>query len=159
MDDVATGPADSLYEVDFYAWTQEQAALLRGGRLAQADIANILEEIETLGRTEVSELRSRLKVLLQHLLKEIYQPEKAGRIWLATIVNQRDEIELHLEKNPSLKPRTSEIFDRAYVSARKLAAAETGLPPDRFPADPPFSYEQAIDPSFWPGRAAADRGD
>ena len=135
MDDVAVKL--SLYEEDFYAWTSAQAALLREGRLDEIDIANILEEIESLGRSLVTELRSRLKILAQHLLKEIYQPEKASRSWATTIVNQRDEIEQLLDGNPSLKPQTSEVFAKAYASARKTAAAETGIPLKTFPKDRP----------------------
>ncbi len=63
MADTAFEISDSLYEEDFYAWTQVQARLLRQLRLADADLANIIEEIETLGRKEVSELRSRYRIL------------------------------------------------------------------------------------------------
>lgn len=66
MEDVLKSSAQSLYEEDFYAWTQEQAALLRAGRVASVDLPNVLEEIETLGRKEIAELRSRFTVLAQH---------------------------------------------------------------------------------------------
>ena len=155
MDDVAVRP--SLYDQDFFAWTQAQAELLRQGRLDEADIANLLEEIESLGRSLVAELRSRLKVLAQHLLKELYRPDKASRSWATTIINQREEIEQHLEDNPSLRPRMSEIFARAYVAARKIAAAETRLPVKTFAEDPPFTAAQAMDEAFWPGRSVDDR--
>ena len=155
MDDVAVKL--SLYEEDFYAWTSAQAALLREGRLDEIDIANILEEIESLGRSLVAELRSRLKILAQHLLKEIYQPEKASRSWATTIVDQRQELERHLKENPSLKPKRSAAFAKAYADARKMAAVETGIPLSTFPPDPPFTYAQAMDEDFWPGRSIDDR--
>ncbi|WP_158809454.1 DUF29 domain-containing protein [Beijerinckia sp. L45] len=139
--------ASALYEADFYAWTQEQAGLLKAGRLDEADLANILEEIETLGRKEVSELRSRYRVLLQHLLKQIYQPEKSSRSWTTTILNQRIEIAQHMEENPSLKAKADTIFLKAYADARKLAASETGLDIGIFPATPPFTRDQAVDQS------------
>ena len=60
---------NSLYDRDFYAWANEQAGLLRAGRIAEADIENIAEEIETMGRSERRELINRLTVLLLHLLK------------------------------------------------------------------------------------------
>jgi Domain of unknown function DUF29 len=68
-----------LYDHDFYAWANEQAGLLRAGRLSEADIEHIAEEIESMGRTEKRELISRLTVLLLHLLKWRYQPRQARR--------------------------------------------------------------------------------
>ena len=157
MDDAARNAsaktsASNLYDEDFYAWTQEQAGLLRQGRVAQADLANILEEIETLGRKEVSELRSRYKVLLQHLLKDIYQPDRSGRSWKTTILNQRIEIARHIGDNPSLKARADGIFLEAYGDARKLAASETGIDIGVFPNVPPFTQEQALDQEWELGR-------
>ena len=78
------------YEQDFYGWTQEQAALLRGGQLHALDIANLIEEIEAMGRSEKRELQSRLMVLLVHLLKWKYQPARRGRSWQLTIEGQRE---------------------------------------------------------------------
>jgi hypothetical protein len=141
----------TLYEADFYAWTQEQAGLLRAGRLGEVDLANVLEEIETLGRKEVSELRSRYRVLLQHLLKMIYQPEKASRSWGTTILNQRIEIAQHMDDNPSLQAKVDVLFLKAYADARKLAASETGISIDVFPVAPPFSRDEASNQEWHPG--------
>ena len=75
-------PAKSpLYDQDFYAWSREQAELLRAGELGQADIEHIAEEIESMGRTEKRELISRLEILLLHLLKWRYQPGKRQPIF------------------------------------------------------------------------------
>src|ERR1700691_740820 len=93
------------YDADFYGWANEQAALLREGRLAEADIANIAEEIESIGRSEKRELVSRLAVLLTHLLKWRYQPGGRGSSWRASIVVQRRALERHLADNPRLKTR------------------------------------------------------
>ena len=155
MDDVVTRPADALYDQDFYAWTQAQADLLRRGLLAQADLANILEEIETLGRKEISELRSRYRVLAQHLLKQMFQPEKDGASWRTTILKQRIEIAHHTAENPSLKSKADDLFAEAYADARKLAAAETGLAPTRLPVTPPFTRTQALDESWQPPSSRA----
>lgn len=136
--------AASLYDRDFYAWTQEQARLLRLGRLDVLDTLNLLEEIESLGRKEVAELRSRLRILLAHLLKTMCQPERATRSWATTILNQRIAIADHLVDNPSLKPRLSEVFLESYANARDLAASETGLALERFPENPPFTSAEAL---------------
>ena len=93
----------SLHDSDFYAWSLEQAALLRAGRVGEADLAAIAEEIESMGKTEKRELISRLTVLLLHLLKRQAQPTGRGNSWRLSIANARDEIADLLGDNPSLK--------------------------------------------------------
>jgi hypothetical protein len=77
--------AKDLYEQDFFEWTVQNAQLLRAGRLEEADLEHIAEEIEDMGRSERRELESRLSVLLSHLLKWRFQPSRRGRSWQATI--------------------------------------------------------------------------
>jgi hypothetical protein len=74
-----------LYERDFLAWTQEQAALLKANRLMEIDAANLIEELEDMGRSQRNQLISRLGVLLAHLLKWSLQPELRGNSWKYTI--------------------------------------------------------------------------
>lgn len=140
----------NLYETDFYAWANEQAALLRAGKLSAADIQNIAEEIESMGKTEKRELLSRLTVLLLHLLKWRYQPARRGVSWEAMIGNQRLDVTDHLADNPSLKARIDEALAAAYLRARNSAAAETGFALETFPLDCPWRFDQVIDASFWP---------
>ena len=64
----------TIYEQDFYAWLMENAQLLRQGRLAEIDVNNIVEELESMGRRERRELVNRLALLFAHLLKWQYQP-------------------------------------------------------------------------------------
>jgi Domain of unknown function DUF29 len=85
--------SNSLYERDFYAWANQQAALLRDGRLAEADIEKIAEEIESMGRSEKRELVSRLTILLQHLLKWHFQPGRRSVSWGPSIENTRLQLE------------------------------------------------------------------
>jgi hypothetical protein len=141
-----------LYESDFYAWSREQAELLRSGKLAQADIERIAEEIDSMGRTEKRELISGLEVLLLHLLKWRYQPGKRGPSWEASIRVQRYSIEDHLDDNPSLKPLLPQALACAYRKARLEAMAETDLPLATFPDACPWTAEQALDGGFWPER-------
>jgi len=140
-----------LYEQDFYAWSREQAQLLRAGELGQADIEHIAEEIESMGKTEKRELISRLTVLLLHLLKWRYQPDKRGPSWEASIRVQRNRLADHLDDNPSLKPLLPQALASAYRDAALEAVAETGLPGSTFPADCPWAVEQVLDSGFWPG--------
>ncbi|MFV3130551.1 DUF29 domain-containing protein [Niveispirillum sp. KHB5.9] len=140
-----------LYEKDFYAWTQRQAALLRAGNLSEADIAHIAEEIESMGRSEKRELISRLTILLLHLLKWQYQPERRGTSWEATILVQRDDLEDHLADNPSLRAGLDAALVDAYRKAALLAVAETGLARGRFPEACPWSVGEVLGMGFWPG--------
>lgn len=136
-----------LYDRDFYAWANQQAMLLRAGQLSDADIANIAEEIESMGRSEKRELVSRLNVLLLHLLKWQFQPERRSRSWEVSIANTRDELAEHLADNPSLKSILSEAIGTAYRRARR--SASTGLPESAFPVTSLWTFDEAMtcDPS------------
>ena len=100
-------PTESLYESDFYGWTQEQASLLRKHQWSELDLLNLIEEIDSLGKQQRQELRNRLSVLIGHLLKWEYQVSSRSRSWLATIQVQRLDVSELLEENPSLKPTWS----------------------------------------------------
>lgn len=138
------------YENDFYGWTVEQANALRSGRLSELDIQNLIEEIETMGRSEKRALDSRLTVLLAHLLKWQYQPIRRGKSWQLTIEGQRISFFDVLNDNPSLKPQLDAILSHAYSKARIEAAKETGLDKSTFPAQCPWSLSQVVDDAFWP---------
>lgn len=142
--------SNTLYDQDFFAWANEQTRLLRAGKLAEADIDHIADEIETLGRAEKRELVSRLSVLLLHLLKWQHQPARRGASWEVTIRSQRRALADHLDDNPSLKARFAEAVARAYQDARGEAYAETGLPEAMFPATCVWTAEQIMASDFWP---------
>ncbi len=133
-----------LYEKDFYAWAAEQAAMLRSRNLSAADIAHIAEEIETLGRNERRELVCRLRVLLLHLLKWEFQPERRCRSWAFSVTNTQEELVEHLEANPSLKPKIAQAMQEAYPRARRDAAMETEMPLKTFPSVCPWTFEEAM---------------
>jgi hypothetical protein len=139
-----------LYDQDFYAWANEQAGLLRAGRLSEADIVHIAEEIESMGRSEKRELVTRLTVALLHLLKWQYQPALRGNSWRLTLEEQRNQLEDHLADNPSLKSVVGETVVAAYRNALLGAVRETGLDRGIFPVDCPWSFEQIVDPNFYP---------
>ncbi len=140
----------NAYQTDFYAWALEQAALLRDGRFASADVANVAEEIESMGRGEKRELVDRLTVLLLHLLKWRFQPGFRSASWSSRVREQRIRLRSHLKDNPSLKSKADEAFAEAYELAVIGAARETGLPEDDFPKSAPYRFEQAVDEDFWP---------
>ena len=148
----------SAYDLDLHAWAQEQAAALRRRSANEIDWENVAEEIESLGKQQVAELRSRLEVLILHLLKWAYQPERRGRSWAATIREQRRRLAQHVEENPSLKPALGRVLNLAYEDARFSASKEmTGEPdPEMFPNAAPFSAEQALDADWLPDPAVSD---
>lgn len=140
----------SLYDRDFFAWANEQAALLRAGKLAAADIEHIAEEIESMGRGERRELVNRLIVLLLHLLKWQFQPGFRSKSWRLSIKEQRLRLASHLIDNPSLKSKLDEAIREAYRLALIEAERETGLADTTFPAECPYAFAQMMDDGFWP---------
>jgi hypothetical protein len=142
-----------LYDQDFYAWANQQAALLRDGRFSEADMAHIAEEIESMGKTEKRELVTRLTVLLLHLLRWQFQPSHRGHSWRNSIRIRRRDVVAHMEDNPSLKTLLSQAIDQAYGTAVIAAETETGLPEATFPTTCPWSFDQMMDPDFWPSGA------
>ncbi|HYZ23135.1 MAG TPA: DUF29 domain-containing protein [Rhodopila sp.] len=135
---------DDLYQRDFYTWANRQAALLRAGDFAAADIANIAEEIESMGRSEKRELINRLAVLLAHLLKWRFQPEHRSRSWQLTVREQRLQVSEILDDNPGLRSALPEAVALAYRKALLIAMRETDLPEETFPAACPWTFDEAM---------------
>jgi hypothetical protein len=142
--------ADPVNQQDFYAWTQQQADLLRSRQFNKVDLEHLIEEVESLGNSELRELESRLTVLLMHLLKWQYQAHFQTRSWVLTIKEQRRRIVKRLQQSSSLKSRFDEIIIDAYELARGDAADETGIPESNFPVACPWIYTQIVDMEFWP---------
>jgi hypothetical protein len=140
----------SKHDYDFYGWTQETAELLRQHRFADLDLEALIDEVESMGRNERSELVNRLAVLIAHLLKWEHQPARKGKSWRLTIEHQRDEIPEVLAENPSLKPELARALKRAYKKAVFLAAKETDLDKTDFPAECPWAIDQVLDENFYP---------
>ena len=138
------------YEKDVIAWADEQAALLRAGKLSQLDIEHLAEEIEDVGKSEKRELASRMAVLIAHLLKWQFQPERRGSSWERTIREQRKSIVRRVEKTPSLKNclTDEEWIKDAWSDAVVIATSETNL--DLFPDDCIWDSELILTPDFYP---------
>ncbi|WP_058554440.1 DUF29 domain-containing protein [Thiohalocapsa sp. ML1] len=134
----------SRYEHDVIAWAEEQAALLRAGRFGQLDIEHLADEIEDVGKGEQRALASRVSLLLAHLLRWQYQPERRGASWQATIRVQRRALAAHLASAPSLKRMLADANwgTRIWGDAVAKAIDETGL--DGFPEDCPWSLENIL---------------
>lgn len=151
MSDVKTRPRPAIaYEADFAAWSKDQAERLRELRPNRIDWENIAEEIEGLGGSQRREIRSRLVVLLTHLLKWAYQPDQRSNSWRASVAGAREEILLELSESPSLKRYPGEVLARQYAIACLDASGQTELPLEVFPETCPFTIDQVLDPDFWP---------
>jgi Domain of unknown function DUF29 len=145
-----TNQMRSLYDRDFVGWTEQMIEALRQGDWAGLDVENLIEEVKALGRSDRRAIKSRLEVLLMHLLKWQFQPEMRSRSWQATILEQRLRIADILEDSPSLNAYLPTVVEGCYDSARKLAAIETGLPIERFPADCEYPIGQLLDQTYLP---------
>jgi hypothetical protein len=138
----------NLYDIDFYLWITTTAQLLRDRKFDELDLDNLIEEIDDMGKDKRRELKSRLVVLLMHLLKYQYQPERRSSSWRSTILEQRRQIESLLKDSPSLKPYYLEVFADVYKNAVVDASAETLLPAQTFPVESPFLPEDVINSNF-----------
>lgn len=147
------------YEEDIVAWSIEQAALLRDGKLSALDIAHIAEEIEDVGKSEQRELANRMAVLLSDLLKWEHQPERRGASWESTIHAQRNSIGRRIRKTPSLKASLDDAdwWADAWDDAVDAAVKETGMSYTVFPATCVWSANDVLDQKFFPGAASASR--
>jgi len=139
------------YEKDFYAWTIQNAKLLREGKFSEIDVEHIAEEIESMGKRERRELINRLAILIAHLLKWEHQPARRSKSWECTIKEQRFELIDLLEESPSLKHEIEDQLSHAYQKALLSAEKETGFERKAFPKNCPFSLKQTLNQKFFPG--------
>ncbi len=142
--------AAELYDRDFAEWAVRNAELLRSGRVAEADLDHIAEEIEDMAKRERRVIESRLARLIQHLLKWQVQPMKRSASWQSTISEQRFRIGKLLDDNPSFRPELAKWIDQEYDHAVHLATLDTGLDRGRFPSSWPYTVEQTLDRGFLP---------
>ncbi|MBP8284280.1 MAG: DUF29 domain-containing protein [Chromatiaceae bacterium] len=138
------------YETDVLAWSNEQARLLRAGQFGLLDLEHIAEEIEDVGKSEQRELASRLAVLMAHLLKWHYQPERQSASWQRTIKEQRRALTFHLKQVPSLQPRLAdaEWLGAIWADAITRAIEQTGM--GGFPEECPWAVADLLSQDWLP---------
>lgn len=139
-----------LYEKDYYLWLESTVRFLREGRLQDLDLPNLIEEVEDVVKSEKRAIESNLLVVLMHLLKYKHQVDRRSNSWRFTIKEHRRRLKKNLQESPSLKNYFNEKFDECYQDARDLAATETGLSIDTFPAQSPFTPEETLNPDYLP---------
>jgi len=141
----------TLYQTDFYAWTQQQAALLKEEEFTEVDWQNLIEEIEDMGRSNKREVSSRLTRILEHLLKLVTEPNsRAANHWKRTVLTQRIDLARHLSDNATLRATVSDFVDDAYSDARRLAASGLDCSMTTLPAHCPWTAEQVLDVDWLP---------
>ncbi|SJM93356.1 DUF29 domain-containing protein [Crenothrix polyspora] len=140
----------TTYEADIIAWANEQAQFVRAGRFELLDLEHIAEEIEDVGKSEQRELASRMAVLIAHLLKWQFQPERQGTSWQRTITEQRKSLGFHIKQVPSLKSKLNdpEWFAAIWSDAVTMAVNETGMA--GFPKSCPWSIEEILSSEWLP---------
>lgn len=140
----------SSYAQDFNQWTVETADLLRDRRWADIDVAHLIEEVQDLGKRERRSIESYLVIILIHLLKWQYQPQRRSDSWTTSINNSRLQIEAEIEDSPSLKDYPNEVLEKAYSKARRKAAQQTGLSIDTFPELCPYAVDVILRDEWLP---------
>jgi hypothetical protein len=145
----ATNTAN-LYDRDYHLWLLCTAQLIKEGKFSEVDAANLVEEIEDMGRNEQRSVESNLVVVLLHLLKYKYQPEKRTNSWKASIREHRRRLRKAFSDSPSLKRHFEEVFDECYQDGREQAVDETGLAIDTFPSVSPFTASETLNPDYLP---------
>lgn len=151
MSELKTDRQDSAdYEADMVLWFEHQIALLRQRRFTELDLENLIEEPESIVKHEHRALKSRIRVLLMHLLNCQFQHDHISGSWLGTLDEQRFQIDQLLKDSPSLVPGLERVVAEAYPDAARRAASETGLDPKVFPKASPFTIAQILNVEFVP---------
>ncbi len=140
----------TLYDTDFHLWLESNINLLKNGKLNQLDLDNLIEELESMGKSNKSALKSNLVILLMHLLKHKYQKDKRSNSWKFTIREHRHRLQDSFTDSPSLRRYFNEVFNQSYQRSRQYASDETGLPLNTFPPECPFTQIQVLDEDFLP---------
>jgi hypothetical protein len=135
---------EKLYEEDYYLWIQTQIELLKERNWELVDIDNLVEELESMGRSEIRSLSSYLGVLFAHLYKWDYFPNNRTRSWLNSIYYSREEILYLLKEQPSLKSKLNDVINKGWLEAKKIISKDTDIDYRTLPESCPYSYDDAM---------------
>jgi hypothetical protein len=142
--------SQTLYETDYLQWIETTVEKLQNQDYTNVDWENLIEEIADMGKSERRSLKSNLIVILVHLLKWQFQPEKKNGSWEASILEHRRRVKEALDDSPSLKSYLESVFAECYAQAVKQAKAETNLPVESLPVICPYDLPEVIDDEFLP---------
>jgi hypothetical protein len=142
-----------LYDADYQLWLSHTVAQLKARDFSNLDLENLIEEIESLGRSEKHAISSYLMRLCEHLLKIKYweaEREVCFRGWKLEVRNFRLLIQEELEASPSLNSFLHDVFAKQYRNGRKLFLDVSDLSEKLIPEEPDFTLEQALDEDWLP---------
>lgn len=140
--------AQTRYEDDLCTWVQEQVALLRAGAFDALDLDNIAEELSDVGLNEYYRLQSAVEIILLHMLKWDYQPERRSRSWALSIAEHRERSLIQLRKSPGLQSSLAELQKDAFRLARLGAARQMKRPQKTLPTDCPYAWDDILNRPF-----------
>jgi Domain of unknown function DUF29 len=135
-----------LYEEDFYSWAKAQADLLRAGRYSDLDLEHLIEEVDDLGESLKRSVRSRIRTIIEHLLKLEHSPARDPHTgWVETVMTQRSDLEDEL--TPSIRrevePALPDLYDRARRNvATSLRKHGENAAADALPKSCPYALDQ-----------------
>jgi hypothetical protein len=142
----------TLYEEDYVLWTEKTVEQLRQKNFAAVDWENVIEEIESMGRSERQAVESLLTELIKHLLKVGYwesERERNARHWLGEIANFRVQLRRKI-KTTTLKNHAEDFFNDAYSDARESLIEASYIVETVIPLKPPFSLEKVLEKNWFP---------
>jgi Domain of unknown function DUF29 len=148
----------SLHQTDYYAWTKQQAAELRALAAARVnstlDLANLAEEVESLGRSDFATVRSQLRRIIEHLLKLEHSPAADPRLgWREPVIEARDVFAdvitatLRREVEADLAQTYQQGRRRADAALRKQGEYEVAK---ALPGNCPYSFDQLVSHDWFP---------
>jgi hypothetical protein len=140
-----------LFYQDEHAWYGKASEYINNNRVDMLNLEQLKDILESMARRDKHALYSNLLLLIHHLLKWQYQPQRnTGDSWIRTIVEQRSQIDLAIMDSKNLRKYLCENFSNVYAKARKHAAIECQLPLSTFPEVSPFTLQQVLDEDYFP---------
>lgn len=136
-----------LYDNDILSWSERQAALLRRVAAGEApnetpDWENIVEEIESVGRSELHRTESLLIQALRHRLKIIAWPNSPEvPHW------QEEAVILQMDAARAYQPAMKQRLDLAWIYRRARHRFPThmdGQPPRQLPEICPMTLDELL---------------
>ncbi len=138
----------NLYEEDETLWKETQARMIEEGRLDELDYNSLLTLLLEMTRSDKNSVIGLARIVILHLLKLKFQPEKRSRSWLASVDANRASLNTLLDSK-TLRNYLTASLSKIYTMAKRGAHIETGLPLSTFPDECPFTIEQILDESFF----------